>query len=369
VAPGGDRVRGPPTHTLLLRQLCVGRREWIQAEEFEDAIAACNLLPGPSSTQLAIFCAGRVGGWPGALVGGAGFIVPGLIVIIALAALFLSSSPPGWVRAGAGGGAAVAAVAVRAALDLAPPSWRRAGGGARHLRWVAYVAAGFAASALAGSSVVLALVGCGGLEVLIRVGRTGPISLAAAPHAAGLGSLAWTRRLVALRPSARERDGTRLPRGRRPGGDRCDRGVIRAPRRRAAGGLAVRRARRCGGGVAPRAAQHRRRAAGGRRRRRAGARRRRAHSGVRGGLGSSTSRPDPPWFGSRRRLNSGANVPSEVVYLAVSELDPWVPVGVARDLGATEGAPWRIARLLVGLNRRREQELPRAPACVGGSSP
>ena len=193
MAPGGDRVRGPPTHTLLLRQLCVGRREWIQAEEFEDAIAARNLLPGPSSTQLAIFCAGRVGGWPGALVGGAGFIVPGLIVIIALAALFLSSSPPGWVRAaGAGGGAAVAAVAVRAALDLAPPSWRRAGGGARHLRWIAYVAAGFAASALAGSFVVLALVGCGGLEVLIRVGRTGPISLAAAPHAAGLGSLAWT---------------------------------------------------------------------------------------------------------------------------------------------------------------------------------
>ena len=184
---------GPPTHILLLRQLCVERREWIPAEEFEDAIAACNLLPGPSSTQLAIFCAGRVGGWPGALVGGAGFIVPGLVVIIALAALFLSSSPPGWVRAaGAGGGAAVAAVAVRAALDLAPPSWRRAGGGARQLRWIAYVAAGFAASALAGPFVVLALVGCGAVEVLIRVGRTGPISLAAAPHAAGLGSLAWT---------------------------------------------------------------------------------------------------------------------------------------------------------------------------------
>ena len=88
---------GPPTHILLLRQLCVERRGWIPAEEFEDAIAACNLLPGPSSTQLAIFCAGRVGGWPGALVGGAGFIIPGLVVIIALAALFLSSSPPDWV--------------------------------------------------------------------------------------------------------------------------------------------------------------------------------------------------------------------------------------------------------------------------------
>jgi chromate transporter len=149
--------------------------------------------PGPVVDQLAIYCAGRMGGWPGALVGGAGFIVPGLLIIIALAALFLSSSPPDWVRAaGAGGGAAVAAVAVRAALDLALPSWRRAGEGATHVRWAVYAIAGAAASAHAGPFVVLALVGCGGIEVLVRLGRTGPISLAAVPHAAGLGSLAWT---------------------------------------------------------------------------------------------------------------------------------------------------------------------------------
>jgi chromate transporter len=48
---------GPPTHIKLLRQLCVERRGWIEATEFEDAVAACNLLPGPASTQLAIFCA------------------------------------------------------------------------------------------------------------------------------------------------------------------------------------------------------------------------------------------------------------------------------------------------------------------------
>jgi chromate transporter len=184
---------GPPTHIVLLRQLCVQRRGWIPDDEFEDAIAACNLLPGPSSTQLAIYCAGRVGGWRGALVGGAGFIVPGLAIIIALAALFLSSSPPDWVRAaGAGGGSAVAAVAVRAALDLALPSWQRVAGAARRLRWVVYAAAGGVAAALAGPYVVIALVACGGAEVLIRLGRTGPISLAATSHAAGLGSLAWT---------------------------------------------------------------------------------------------------------------------------------------------------------------------------------
>jgi hypothetical protein len=51
---------GPPTHIKLLRELCVERRKWLDAREFEDAIAACNLLPGPASTQLAIFCAWRV---------------------------------------------------------------------------------------------------------------------------------------------------------------------------------------------------------------------------------------------------------------------------------------------------------------------
>ena len=85
---------GPPAHIVLLRQLCVERREWVSAEEFEDAIAVCNLLPGPASTQLAIYCASRVAGWPGALVGGAGFILPGLGIILALAALFLSGSAP-----------------------------------------------------------------------------------------------------------------------------------------------------------------------------------------------------------------------------------------------------------------------------------
>jgi chromate transporter len=106
---------GPPTHIALLRELCVERRRWLDARDFEDAVAACNLLPGPASTQLAIYCAWRVRGRPGALVGGAAFIVPGLVLILVLAVVFLAGSPPAWIRgAGAGAGAAVAAVAVQA---------------------------------------------------------------------------------------------------------------------------------------------------------------------------------------------------------------------------------------------------------------
>src|SRR4051812_36550040 len=150
---------GPPTHIALLRELCVERHGWLSAHEFEDAIAACNLLPGPASTQLAIFCAWRVGGRRGALLGGLGFILPGLAAILALAALFLTGAPPAWVRgAGAGAGATVAAVAIRAGAGLVPPSWARA---AVRGRWLAYALAGGIAGALAGAALVLVLLACG----------------------------------------------------------------------------------------------------------------------------------------------------------------------------------------------------------------
>ncbi|MGO8890394.1 MAG: chromate efflux transporter [Streptosporangiaceae bacterium] len=154
---------GPPTHIRLLRELCVEREHWLDAAEFEDAIAACNLLPGPASTQLAIFCAWRVRGRAGALAGGAAFIVPGLIVILALAALFLSGSPPLWVLgAGAGAGAAVPAVALQAGASLLGASWQRR---KQAIRWLAYLVAGAAAAAVIGVWLVLVLLCCGVIEL------------------------------------------------------------------------------------------------------------------------------------------------------------------------------------------------------------
>ena len=81
---------GPPAHIALLRRLVVERERWIDAREFEDANAACSLLPGPASTQLAIFCAYRVGGVGGAIVGGLGFVVPAVAMILALSVVFLA---------------------------------------------------------------------------------------------------------------------------------------------------------------------------------------------------------------------------------------------------------------------------------------
>jgi chromate transporter len=191
---------GPPAHIALLRRLVVRDREWLAPSEFEDAIAACNLLPGPASTQLAIFCAGRVAGPLGALVGGLCFIVPAVVLILALSVLFLAHSPPAWVRgAGAGAGAAVAAVAVQAAFGLLGPSWRRAA--ARRARWIGYVALGGVAAALIGPYLVLVLLACGLAELTLSGirGRDRLSSIAAWPLAlpvatagiGGIGALVW----------------------------------------------------------------------------------------------------------------------------------------------------------------------------------
>ena len=188
---------GPPAHISLLRGLAVDRRRWLSAEQFEDGLAAVNLLPGPASTQLAIYTAWRTRGVAGALVGGLSFVLPGLVLIVALAALFLGS-PPDWIRgAGAGAGAAVAAVAVHAGLSLLRPAWLRV---APEVRWrfVTYALLGGAAAATLGPWLVVVLFTCGVLEVGWRRLAGGGLSLApfpalvvAAVTTGTFSSLAW----------------------------------------------------------------------------------------------------------------------------------------------------------------------------------
>jgi chromate transporter len=194
---------GPPAHIALLRRLCVEEQQWIEAKEFEDAIATTNLLPGPASTQLAIYCAWRLRGTVGAVLGGLCFIVPGLVLILALSALFLAHHPADWILgAAAGAGAAVPAVALHAAWGLMPASRKRIGGKrADQVRWAGYALLGGVTAATVGPYLVLVLVACGVIEILIvwqgrplSAGSTRAFIPAAVLHGAmvgGLGAVAW----------------------------------------------------------------------------------------------------------------------------------------------------------------------------------
>ncbi|MDQ3107542.1 MAG: chromate transporter, partial [Actinomycetota bacterium] len=76
---------GPAVHVAMLREEAVRRRGWLDDREFLDLFGAVTLLPGPSSTQLAIVLSRRRAGWLGLIVGGSCFIAPAMAIVLTLA--------------------------------------------------------------------------------------------------------------------------------------------------------------------------------------------------------------------------------------------------------------------------------------------
>ncbi len=181
-------VGGPQAHTALLREMMVEREQWLSAREFQDAVAATSLLPGPASTQLAIFCARVAAGVRGALVGGLAFILPGFVMIVALASLFLEHGRNDAVRgASAGAAAAVVVVIVIAGIGFARGFANAEGW--RLVRTVAYALAGGLATVFLGAWVLAVLLGCGVVETALRL--RSPAALAWLGSTAKLPALVW----------------------------------------------------------------------------------------------------------------------------------------------------------------------------------
>ncbi len=76
---------GPAAHLGLMQREAVERRGWMSREHFLDLVGACNLLPGPSSTQVAMALGYSRAGWIGLLAAGTCFIFPAAVATLALA--------------------------------------------------------------------------------------------------------------------------------------------------------------------------------------------------------------------------------------------------------------------------------------------
>lgn len=76
---------GPAAHLILMEREAVTRRRWLSKSEFLDLVGACNLLPGPSSTQVAMALGFRRGSWPGLILAGVCFIFPAALATLTLA--------------------------------------------------------------------------------------------------------------------------------------------------------------------------------------------------------------------------------------------------------------------------------------------
>ncbi len=81
---------GPAAHLAMGMDEIVVRRKWLTREEYLDLMAAVNLIPGPNSTEVMIHTGYIMKGVPGAILAGACFIVPSLLITIALTALVVT---------------------------------------------------------------------------------------------------------------------------------------------------------------------------------------------------------------------------------------------------------------------------------------
>ena len=76
---------GPAAHIAMMRDEVVRRRRWVGDQQFLDLLGASNLIPGPTSTELAIYLGYLRAGWQGLILAGACFIVPAMLMVMALA--------------------------------------------------------------------------------------------------------------------------------------------------------------------------------------------------------------------------------------------------------------------------------------------
>ncbi len=173
---------GPAAHIAMMRQEVVERRRWLSDREFLDLFAAANLIPGPSSTEMAIFLGYVRAGWPALILAGTLFILPAMVMVLAFAWAYVrfGSLPQGeWVLYGIK--PVIIAIIAQALWELSKSAFKD---------WLlAALSIAIIVLYLSGGNVIALLFGAGALIALIRSARHGQLShlAAAIPPAALLG--------------------------------------------------------------------------------------------------------------------------------------------------------------------------------------
>src|ERR1017187_4304846 len=80
---------GAAAHLAMMEEEFVRRRRWITQGEFLDRLATANLIPGPSSTEVAIFIGQLKRGWRGLIVAGSCFIIPAALIVSLIAWVYV----------------------------------------------------------------------------------------------------------------------------------------------------------------------------------------------------------------------------------------------------------------------------------------
>jgi chromate transporter len=166
-----------------MRDEFVRRRGWLDDATFVDLVGAANLIPGPTSTELAMHIGHRRAGWAGLVVAGLAFLLPAVLIVAALAWLYVEQGSRPEV------GAILAGVAPVVVAIIAHAGWSIGRTVVRSRESAVLLVASIAA-VLVGVPEIVVLLGVGIVTVLLRAAIVGRAGLGfAIAGSAGLGGL------------------------------------------------------------------------------------------------------------------------------------------------------------------------------------
>ena len=164
---GATGFGGPAAHIAMMHDEVVRRRQWLAEQQFLDLLAIANLIPGPTSTELAIHVGWQQGRWAGLAVAGISFIAPAVLITGVLAWAYVEwGHRPAFSWLLYGTKPVVLAIVAQAVVLLAPKAART-----RQLRVLAALSA---IGAALGADELLVLFGAGVAAVLVAGRGSGP---------------------------------------------------------------------------------------------------------------------------------------------------------------------------------------------------
>jgi len=81
---------GPAAHVAMMEDEIVTKRKWMSKERFIDMYGFTSLIPGPNSTEMAILMGYHRGGMIGLIIAGLSFILPAVVIVLALAVIYVN---------------------------------------------------------------------------------------------------------------------------------------------------------------------------------------------------------------------------------------------------------------------------------------
>lgn len=158
---------GPAAHIAMMHDEVVTRRRWMEEQHFLDLVGATNLIPGPNSTEMAIHIGYERAGWRGLVAAGVCFILPAVLIVLALAWAYVTygNTPQGDALM-YGIKPVIIAIVVQALYRLVPSALKGP--------LLAAVGVGALGLYLLGVNELLILFGCALLVVAIQAVRRFP---------------------------------------------------------------------------------------------------------------------------------------------------------------------------------------------------